>query len=109
MFSKSENRWLLDFNDDNVSSMTMLPMRDGGLYEWTVEAQGSETSNIGMYSEYSTQGALTVRERFLDDDGRKENVYSGQFNVNIFKDNEPHDYCYMAFTPGMAADVRTSR
>ena len=60
-----------------------------------------------MTAEYGTVGGFTVRERYLESK-EKTNVYDGIFNLDIYREGVPHDYCHMTFTPN-TVDVKTSR
>ena len=61
-----------------------------------------------MHADFSTVGPFTVRERYLESK-EKTNVYEGYFNVDIFRQGVPHDYCHMTFAPGKETIVKTSR
>lgn len=107
MLSAVDSTWAVSMGDRGAAMMKMHPKR-GELYEWTVEAHGAEETSIGMDADFGTVGPFTVRERYLESK-EKTNVYEGQFNVDIFRQGVPHDYCHMTFAPGVEKVVNTSR
>ena len=107
MLSAADSTWAVDMGEKAVAKMKMHPKR-GELYEWTVESHGKEDTTIGMMAEYGTVGSFTIRERYLESK-EKTNVYDGIFNLDIYREGVPHDYCHMSFTPGVKPDVKTSR
>lgn len=107
MLSAADSTWAVDMGEKAVAKMKMHPKR-GELYEWTVESHGKEDTTIGMMAEYGTVGSFTIRERYLESK-EKTNVYDGIFNLDIYREGVPHDYCHMSFTPGVKTDVKTSR
>lgn len=107
MLSAADSTWAVDMGEKAVAKMKMHPKR-GELYEWTVESYGKEDTTIGMMAEYGTVGSFTIRERYLESK-EKTNVYDGIFNLDIYREGVPHDYCHMSFTPGVKPDVKTSR
>ena len=106
MLSAKDSTWAVDMGEKGVARMKMHPKR-GELYEWTVESHGKEDTTIGMMAEYGTVGNFTIRERYLESK-EKTNVYDGIFNLDIYREGVPHDYCHMTFTP-YTVDVKTSR
>lgn len=107
MMSEADSTWAVSMGDMGAAMMKMHPKR-GELYEWSVEAHGTEETSIGMDADFGTVGPFTVRERYLESK-EKTNVYDGQFNVGIYRQGVPHDYCHMTFTPGVEKVVNTSR
>ena len=107
MLSAADSTWAVNMGEKAVARMKMHPKR-GELYEWTVESHGKEDTTIGMMAEYGTVGSFTIRERYLESK-EKTNVYDGIFNLDIYREGVPHDYCHMSFTPGVKPDVKTSR
>lgn len=107
MMTAADSTWAVSMGDRGAAMMKMHPKR-GELYEWTVEAHGTEETSIGMHADFSTVGPFTVRERYLESK-EKTNVYEGYFNVDIFRQGVPHDYCHMTFAPGKETIVKTSR
>ena len=106
MLSAADSTWAVDMGEKAVAKMKMHPKR-GELYEWTVESHGKEDTTIGMMAEYGTVGSFTIRERYLESK-EKTNVYDGIFNLDIYREGVPHDYCHMTFTP-YTVDIKTSR
>ena len=106
MLSAKDSTWAVDMGEKGVARMKMHPKR-GELYEWTVESHGKEDTTIGMMAEYGTVGNFTIRERYLESK-EKTNVYDGIFNLDIYREGVPHDYCHMTFTP-YTVDIKTSR
>lgn len=106
MLSAADSTWAVDMGEKAVAKMKMHPKR-GELYEWTVESHGKEDTTIGMMAEYGTVGSFTIRERYMESK-EKTNVYDGIFNLDIYREGVPHDYCHMTFTP-YTVDVKTSR
>lgn len=107
MLSAADSTWAVDMGEKGVARMKMHPKR-GELYEWTVESHGKEDTTIGMMAEYGTVGSFTIRERYLES-MEKTNVYDGIFNLDIYREGVPHDYCHMSFSPGINPEVKTSR
>lgn len=101
-----ENTWTIKMNGGN-SEMELHPKTDS-LYTWTVNAQGSETSGMGVAATFATVSGLKVRET-VDEAGERTNVYSGQFNVEISRDGKRIDYCHMSFVEGVETEYKTSR
>ncbi len=106
VMSPSDSTWVMTMGDD-VTKMKQHP-KQGSLYRWTVETQGSEETSIDIVSEYRTGLDFLVRERVMDS-GQKTNTYSGHFYTDIFRDGEPLDYCYISFQPGTETVYHTSR
>ena len=107
MLSAADSTWAVNMGEKAVARMKMHPKR-GELYEWTVESHGKEDTTIGMMAEYGTVGNFTIRERYLES-MEKTNVYDGIFNLDIYREGVPHDYCHMSFSPGIRPEVKTSR
>ena len=107
MLSAADSTWAVNMGEKAVARMKMHPKR-GELYEWTVESHGKEDTTIGMMAEYGTVGSFTIRERYLES-MEKTNVYDGIFNLDIYREGVPHDYCHMSFSPGIRPEVKTSR
>lgn len=107
MLSAADSTWAVNMGEKAVARMKMHPKR-GELYEWTVESHGKEDTAIGMMAEYGTVGSFTIRERYLES-MEKTNVYDGIFNLDIYREGVPHDYCHMSFSPGIRSVVKTSR
>lgn len=107
MLSAADSTWAVNMGEKAVARMKMHPKR-GELYEWTVESHGKEDTTIGMMAEYGTVGSFTIRERYLES-MEKTNVYDGIFNLDIYREGVPHDYCHMSFSPGIRPVVKTSR
>jgi len=105
--SVADSTWVLPLDEDNVTRMKMRPMRDD-LYEWVVEAQGTETTSLDVKAEFGTAGEFIVRERKVYF-GVTSNVHSGRFNMSIYRGGQPYDYCNMIFVPGMMSETVTSR
>lgn len=107
MMSAADSTWAVMMGNKGDALMKMHPKR-GELYEWTVETRGTEETSIGMTAAYGAVGPFTVRERYLESK-EKTNVYDGRFNVDIYRQGVPHDYCHMTFAPGTEKSVTTSR
>ncbi len=107
MMSQADSTWAVSLGESGASKMKMRPMYDG-LYEWVVESQGKEVTETGLSAEFSTIGTFVLKEKYLES-GEKTNLYDGQFNVDIFRDGQPYDYCRLKFSHGMRANVETSR
>lgn len=107
MLSAADSTWAVNMGEKAVARMKMHPKR-GELYEWTVESHGKEDTTIGMMAEYGTVGSFTIRERYLES-MEKTNVYDGIFNLDIYREGVPHDYCHMSFSPGIRPEVKTNR
>ena len=107
MLSAADSTWAVNMGEKAVARMKMHPKR-GELYEWSVESRGKEDTTIGMMAEYGTVGSFTIRERYLES-MEKTNVYDGIFNLDIYREGVPHDYCHMSFSPGIRPVVKTSR
>lgn len=108
MLSAADSTWACSVENVFSSKMTMLPVKDS-LFSWVVEAQGRETGDDGMTSEFATSGTFLLREKSIDEFGFKRNFYDGRFNVSIYRDGEPYDYCYMKYNYDQKTDVATSR
>lgn len=104
--SAADSTWAMTMGD-NVAMIKMHP-KESEMFVWTVEAQGSENTEINVSSSFGTVSELAVKEVLLPS-GEKTNSYKGQFNVDIFKDGEPHDYCYVTFDHDMESSYLTSR
>lgn len=107
MLSSADSTWAVKMGQTGSAKLRMHPMRDK-LYEWTVESRGSEETDIDIMSEFGTTGPFTLRERYLES-GETSNVYSGNFNVDIYRNGEPLDYCHLNCAKGMQINVKTSR
>ena len=107
MMSAADSTWAVKMGDNCSAMLKMHPKRDR-LYEWTVESRGTETTDMNIMSEFGTTGPLTLRERYLES-GETSNVYLGNFNVDIYRDGEPLDYCHLNCVKGMQIIVKTSR
>lgn len=106
MKSGHENVWTLTMNG-GYSEM-MQNSKTDSLYVWTVNAQGTESSNTGIQAIFGTGSDLKVREKVLES-GDRANVYSGQFNVDISRSGKQIDYCHMNFVEGRDTEYKTSR
>lgn len=107
MISATDSTWAVKIGETGSAKLRMHPMRDK-LYEWTVESRGAEETGIGIMSEFGTTGPLTLRERYLES-GETSNVYLGNFNVDIYRNGEPLDYCHLNCAKGMQIIAKTSR
>lgn len=107
MISAADSTWAVKMGQTGSAKLRMHPMRDK-LYEWTVESRGSEETDMDIMSEFGTTGPFTLRERYLEN-GETSNVYLGNFNVDIYRNGEPLDYCRLHFAKGMQITVKTSR
>lgn len=106
MMSPSDSTWTMTAGD-NVLDMKQHP-KLGQLYRWSVDAQGSEDTSLDIVSQCRTGKGFQVYERLLDS-GEKSNSYHGQFFVDISRDGDPLDYCYISFLPDVSATYRLSR
>lgn len=106
--SPTDSIWTLKIGEKAAVKMKMHPMMDG-LYTWTVNVQGKETGVVAddMTSEFGTVGSFLVRERLEGE--YSTNFYEGQFNVSIFKEGEPYDYCYVTYKYDQQPVYKTSR
>jgi hypothetical protein len=107
VMAEEESTWAVTFDEHAACRMKMKSKNDS-LYEWLIEAQGKETTTREISADFGTSGNFTIKERSIKANV-KENIYSGKFNVNIYKDGEPYDYCYLTFTPGEMMKSQTSR
>ena len=107
MISAADSTWAVKVGETGSAKLKMHPMRNR-LYEWTVESRGTEETGIDIMSEFGTTGPFTLRERYLES-GETSNVYSGNFNVDIYRNGEPLDYCHLNCAKGMQINVKTSR
>lgn len=108
MISVSDSIWTFRIGDYAAVKMKMHPVKNE-LYTWTVDAQGTETGENGMTSEYGTIGSFIVRQGYPYGSQDVANFYEGQFNASIFKDGEPHDYCYVSYKYDQQPVYKTSR
>lgn len=106
MMSASDSTWAMNV-DEMAVQMKMQPMRDS-LYTWTVTAQGTEETSVGVRSEYGTKSEFSVREMMMPS-GERTNSYEGLFYVDIYRNGEPVDYCHATFTYGFDSKYHTSR
>lgn len=107
MISAADSTWAVKMGENSSARLKMHPMR-GKLYEWTVESRGTEETDMDIVSEFGTTGPMTLRERYIES-GETSNVYLGNFNVDIYRDGEPLDYCHLNCVKGMQIIVKTSR
>lgn len=110
LVSSADSTWTLKIGERAAVKMKMHPVNDG-LYTWTVNAEGEESGEVAedMTSEFGTVGSFLVRELYDGDSKYVHNFYEGQFNVSIFKDGEPHDYCYVTYKYDQQPVYKTSR
>lgn len=107
MMSAADSTWGVTMADAGSAMLKMHPMR-GDLYTWTVESRGTEETSSDIMSEFGTTGPFTLRERYLES-GETSNVYLGNFNVDIYRNGEPLDYCHLNCAKGMQIIPKTSR
>lgn len=103
--------WIVSSPGMYENRFSLVGLSDG-LYEWNVAADGREDSSTGAVAEIMTgEDGMTVRERWSEGaEGKyKENIYNGQFLVNIYEGDELLDYCSLTFRPGFTTSYRTSR
>lgn len=110
LVSSADSTWTLKIGERAAVKMKMHPMNEG-LYTWTVNAEGEEYGEVAedLASEFGTVGSFIVRERSDAESQYVYNFYDGQFNVSIFKDGEPHDYCYVTYKYDQQPVYKTSR
>ena len=101
--------WVVSVSDRFETTMQMQDCQEN-LYVWKVAVEGKEASSVGVKAEIKTGDAgLMVHEGWSIPDKTKNNVYEGQFFVNIYDGDEPMDYCNMTFRPGFITTYRASR
>lgn len=106
MNSDQDSTWTLIMNGGR--SEMKLQSKADSLYTWTVNAEGTEITSSGIKASFGTGSGLKLRET-VQETGDRINAYSGQFNVDIYRDGKLIDYCYMNFVEGRNTDYKTSR
>lgn len=106
MNTDKDSTWTLTMTGS--SSEMQLQSKNDSLYTWTVNAYGTETTSTGIEASFGTVSGLSVRE-IVSESGEKVNAYTGQFNVDIFRDGKLIDNCHMTFVEGLDVEYKTSR
>lgn len=105
--SVADSTWAFSAGEHTAVLLKMHP-KNGERHTWTVEAQGKESGSGGYTSEFGTVGQLLVREH-LDSQLNVANVFDGKFNVSIYRDGKPYDYCFATYQYDLGTTFQTSR
>ena len=101
--------WTMSFLDRPALEFTLNGVEED-LYDWNVTLHREEKSSGVIWAELKTgEGGMRIQERWRVAERGKENIYEGQFLVNIYNGDAPLDYCSMTFRPGFTTSYRTSR
>lgn len=104
-----KSEWMVSFPELFDVQLT-LQDRQGELYGWNVVLDREDTSSVGVTADIrSGDGGISVREVWTEEHVSKQNVYEGEFLVDIYDNGEPMDYCSMTFSPGFTTTYRASR
>ena len=106
MFSPKDSCWSVQLEELFVSKVKLNPTAEG-YNDWSVETRGTETASDGITAEFMTAGPLRIRE--IQENNYWNMAYEGKFNVSIFRDGEPYDYCYVTYSEGKSTVYKTSR
>ena len=101
--------WTMSFLDRPALEFTLNGVEED-LYDWNVTLHREEKSSGVIWAELKTgEGGMRIQERWRVAERGKENIYEGQFLVNIYNGDALLDYCSMTFRPGFTTSYRTSR
>lgn len=107
---ESDSKWRISYKEELDCMMTLVAYEES-LYEWRVDAAGTETASDGLTAQFdTTDDGVVIRERWsYGEEGKhKENIFSGAFQTNVFKDGENVHRCRMTFRPGFITMYTTN-
>lgn len=97
------------YGDDPVG-MELMEIDDEGRCRWNIGSTGRVIDTDGYWSEYMTGSeGISVVNRYNEAYKADEYICGGEFLVNIYRNDEPLDWCKAVFTPGYDTDFKTSR